>query len=129
MKRAWIAVLCAVAAVLPTGCGTICNFAHGDPDVYGGVQKDVEFIQTPRTPGGGGVSIDNRGMAVLAALAFADTGLSLIADTLTLPLAIYMRHEDHASDDAVSPGRSDPVNSADPATQAVSPGKHRADNP
>ena len=46
-------------------------------------------------------------MVFLAALVCADAGLSLIADTLTLPLAVYMRHEDHAGDEAVSAGKSD----------------------
>ena len=107
MRRAWMAVLGTIAAVLPAGCGTICNFAHGDPDIYGGVQKDVAFIQTPRQTGGGGASLNNQGMVFLAALVCADAGLSLIADTLTLPLAVYMRHEDHAGDEAVSAGKSD----------------------
>ncbi len=98
MKRAWIAALAAIAAVSPGGCGTICNFAHGDPDIYGGVQKDVELLQTPRTATGGGVSF-NKGGPVFAVLLTGDVALSLVADTLTLPLAIYMRQNEHSSED------------------------------
>jgi uncharacterized protein YceK len=126
MKRAWIAVLAAIAAVSPGGCGTIRNFAHGDPDIYGGVQKDVEFIQTPRTGVGGGVSY--QAGAVLAVLVVADVGLSLVADTLTLPLAIYMRQNEHASDDKGVPvDGGNQAKSAGRATQAISLEESRPD--
>jgi uncharacterized protein YceK len=127
MKTVWIAVLAAMAAVSLGGCGTICNFAHGDPDIYGGVQKDVEIIQTPRTAGGGGVSY-NKGSPIFAVLVLADTGLSLVADTLTLPLAIYLRQNEHASDnEGVPMDGGNPVKSADKATPAISLEESRPD--
>jgi uncharacterized protein YceK len=119
MKSVWMAVLAAIAAASLGGCGTIRNFAHGDPDIYGGVQKDVEFIQTPRTAVGGGVSYP-RG-PFLAALVSADVGLSLVADTLTLPLAIYLRQNEHTSaDEGVPVDGGNSVKSADKATPAIS---------
>ena len=47
MRRAWMAVLGTVAAVLPAGCGTICNFAHGDPDIYGVCKKTWRSSRRP----------------------------------------------------------------------------------
>jgi hypothetical protein len=47
MKQTRVTVLGAVAAVLFSGCGTIANFAHGDPEVFGGVQNDVAFFLSP----------------------------------------------------------------------------------
>jgi uncharacterized protein YceK len=126
MKRAWIAVLSAIAAASLGGCGTICNFAHGDPDIYGGVQKDVQFIQAPHTAVGGGVSFQKG--PVFAALVTADVGLSLVADTLTLPLAIYLRQNEHVSDDKDVPAdEGNQEKSAGRATQAISLGESRSD--
>jgi uncharacterized protein YceK len=101
MKTARIAALVVIPAFLASGCGTISNLSSGDPDVYGGVQKDVNYIQTPRAanyvsspaPGLPNVAV-NKGGAFLLALAVADTGLSLVADSLTLPVVLYMRHSD-----------------------------------
>jgi hypothetical protein len=39
MKTAWIEVVAAMAAVSLSGCGTICNFAHGDPDICGAFRR------------------------------------------------------------------------------------------
>jgi uncharacterized protein YceK len=72
MKRAWMAMLAAMAAVLLGGCGTICTFGGGDPDIYGGVQKDVAFIQTPRWNIGGGGSGSGQAGILLAGLVMAD---------------------------------------------------------
>src|SRR5215469_5715497 len=95
MQRARAAVFVAIAAVSLGGCGTILNFATGDPDIYGGVQKDINFMQTPRqngsvvgsTTGGGKYP----GGLVMFGAVGADACLSLIADTLTLPIAVWMR--------------------------------------
>ncbi|HEY7311087.1 MAG TPA: hypothetical protein VH643_17110 [Gemmataceae bacterium] len=98
MKTVGIAALAVTAAFLLSGCGTICNLASGDPDIYGGVKKDVTFIQTPNS---GGVS--GQGGAVILLVLAAETGLSLVADTLTLPLVVRMRRTDPASEDKAQP--------------------------
>src|SRR5918911_112307 len=46
--RLLLAVVAGTAVTL-SGCGTILNLAGDDPDIYGGVQKDLAFTQTPRT--------------------------------------------------------------------------------
>src|SRR6185312_2053934 len=52
----------------------------------------------------------------------------LVADTLTLPLAIYMRQNEHASDDAGVPlDGGNQVKSVDKATQRISLGESRPD--
>jgi uncharacterized protein YceK len=80
--RAW--VLVAIAAFVVSGCGTIANLSTGEPDLYGGVQKDIQLLQTPRTQPEG-IGIRNLGQLVL----FVDLPLCFVADTLTLPIAIY----------------------------------------
>jgi uncharacterized protein YceK len=114
MTKTRAAGLLALAAVWQAGCGTIVNFAQGDPDIYGGVQKDIQFIETPRKQGGGGVGV-NTGM-LLAVLAPLDTCLSLVGDTLTLPLAICLRHNEHESDGKIVIGgnSSSPANADKP---------------
>lgn len=87
MKTLWIAALGVIAPLLTSGCGTIANLRSGDPEVYGGVAKDVEFMMTPQTLGGEGDS------AVLMLMA-GEVGLSLVGDTLTLPLVICKRRID-----------------------------------
>jgi uncharacterized protein YceK len=93
-------VLVALTAVALGGCGTIRNLASGDPDIYGGVQKDVQLIQTPQSVKGVGVN-----PMTLALFAPADLCLSLAGDTLTLPLAIYLRQNDPEPAAATPPPR------------------------
>src|SRR5438128_11440937 len=51
MKATPAVVFVTIAAVLLSGCGTVCNFAGGlihpetEPRVYGGVQRDIEVIE------------------------------------------------------------------------------------
>jgi uncharacterized protein YceK len=119
----------------PSGCGTVFNLASGDPDNYGGVVRDLQFASDATANGGlwpGGDSTaaggDGKGEAVVAlavlALYGADLGLSFAADTVTLPLATYLRskHEAaaaHQTDSGASPdrtsrGRSGPPGSITP---------------
>jgi uncharacterized protein YceK len=84
----------ALAFVALVGCGTVRNLATGDPEIYGGVQKDIEIIQTP--PPRSGVGINPMTLALFTPV---DLCLSLVGDTLTLPLAVCMRQNDHSGDD------------------------------
>jgi uncharacterized protein YceK len=118
MKRTRIVGFAVLAAVCQGGCGTILNFAKGDPDIYGGVQKDIQFIQTPRA-GGGGVGVNPSSLVLLVPV---DACLSLVADTLTLPLAVYLRQNGHASDDkSVTGGDGSHAANPRPADNADSP--------
>jgi uncharacterized protein YceK len=91
MSRRLGAVLLTVATVWFSGCGTICNFASGDPEVpFGGVQKDLKYFQTPRSEGPSGETAAKAALILLP----AELCLSFIADTLTMPLAICLR-QDH----------------------------------
>jgi uncharacterized protein YceK len=102
MKGTLIAVFVTIAAVLLSGCGTICNLATGDPEIYGGPQKDAEFLQNLHPAEGGGAAA-GKGMAIVLLATVADVSLSVVGDTLTLPLAIYMRQHDHTDDDMNDP--------------------------
>jgi uncharacterized protein YceK len=114
MKWARIALFAAMVPALPSGCGTICNFAHSDPEIYGGVQNDVAVIMTPQT---GGSSGGGQGMAIFAGLVVADVCCSAVADTLTLPLAIRLRQNKPTSEDA-STDKGKPIAPPDASANA-----------
>ncbi len=102
----------AALAALP-GCGTIVNFKSGDPEVYGGVRKDVELIEKPGNPndvrpGDGGAG------AIAFAVVLADMAASGVADTLTLPLAIYLRQNSRIADKEDVPADADNSDREDP---------------
>ena len=97
MDRNRIALL-AVFAVLLSGCGTICNFAGGEPAPYGGVAKDLEVAE--HSSGGGGIRSASSIVAVCA-LCAAEFCASAVADTLTLPFILIpaaMRTREAAAD-------------------------------
>jgi uncharacterized protein YceK len=101
MTSPQIMVVLAASAVWLSGCGTIANLETGKPELYGGVQKDVEVLETPR-PQPQGIGIRNLGALVL----FVDLPLSAVGDTLTIPLAIYEWHRGTGDpDQAGGPGR------------------------
>jgi uncharacterized protein YceK len=86
MRKTQIAAFVAFAT-LASGCGTVANLKTGEPELYGGVQHDVQTLQTPREQPSG-VGINNLPPLIL----FVDLPLCAVADTLTLPLAIYEWH-------------------------------------
>ena len=90
-----ITLLLAGCALFVSGCGTIANLETGKPDLYGGVQKDVQLLGTPR-PQPQGIGIRNLGSLVL----FVDLPLCVVADTLTIPLAIYEWHRGEGDSDS-----------------------------
>jgi hypothetical protein len=84
MKGAWVVL--AVTAFFLAGCGTVCNLASNEPEIYGGVAKDVEFASIPHfdvKEGSGG------GAAVLLGLWLAEACLCGAGDTLTVPVVLY----------------------------------------
>jgi uncharacterized protein YceK len=96
-------LLAGAVAVLLSGCGTVCNLASGNPDNYGGVQRDLQFASDATDRGGlcrPRPGDTGWGAACVLALYGADLSLSFVADTLTLPLATYLRqrHENPAGD-------------------------------
>jgi uncharacterized protein YceK len=93
------AVLWALASFVVSGCGTVANLQTGKPDFYGGVQHDVQLLETPRSQPQG-IGIRNLGALVL----FVDLPLSMIGDTLTLPVAIYEWHREEGHTDPVRGG-------------------------
>ena len=83
MSRTRAALAWAILAVLLNGCGTVSNFATGESKIYGGVREDFAFIQMP---------VDGPGIPQLVLAIFAvDLTLCLAMDTLTLPIALYLR--------------------------------------
>jgi uncharacterized protein YceK len=96
-----IAVLLCISAYALSGCGTIANLSTGEPDLYGGVQKDIQLLQTPATPPTG-IGIRNLGQLVL----FVDLPLCFVGDTLTLPIAIFELQRGGPQVDTSGPGGS-----------------------
>jgi len=120
------AVIAALVAVLVTGCGTIINLATGDPDVpFGGVQKDLTLLEKPGTGYTGTMNGNNAGAVIMLGFMAADLCLSFIADTLTLPIAVWMRQNPPSSEDSAhATGKSDTVeNSTSSRIAGVSLGK------
>jgi uncharacterized protein YceK len=118
MKAISIVALTVIASLMTSGCGTILNLRSGDPDVYGGVQKDWKFFMTPVFDGAG-----CSGEVFFPLIVAADAGLSLIADTLTLPLVIRMRHEDQEKEDATNSAGCKGGQTTRPSEENASPGK------
>jgi hypothetical protein len=118
MKRTLIACLVALMAVAGTGCGTICNFVGGlihpdqEPRVYGGVQRDITVVEgLTSKPPAMTFPISNSCHHDAAAAIFVgccvsmivvDPALSLAADTLTLPITLYVQHRREAAEDSGS---------------------------
>jgi uncharacterized protein YceK len=78
MRWASFALVGLTSAAASCGCGTVRNLAGSNPEVYGGVAKDIEFGEARREAGGMGEH--------LFTLWLADLSCSAVADTLTAPL-------------------------------------------
>jgi hypothetical protein len=105
--KALLLLVAAAAALSLTGCGTVCNLAGGmihpdeEPRVYGGVLRDFEVIgavvtgspSDEQTHVGGDGKDEVIGLAFVAALGVADPLLSLVGDTLTLPITIPVQNK------------------------------------
>jgi uncharacterized protein YceK len=99
MRLVVVLVLC---AALGAGCGTVCNLARENPDNYGGVQRDLQFASDARDKGGVMAGTSGSTGAAYAAAAIVglycvDLSFSFIADTMTLPLAVYLRRKHEAA--------------------------------
>ncbi len=97
MKRTGIGAILALAAALCSGCGTVFNLTDGvfqpnadpedsGPKVYGGVKADFDYFAGGQTTG-----LDvSKASAVLLV---AELPMTLIGDTLTLPIAIWAQEK------------------------------------
>jgi len=93
MRRLSLVPLLGSLLLAGSGCGTVLNFFHGESEgpkrVYGGVQMDcqmaAEQLKAPRQEG-----------IPLVLLPLVDLPLSLLGDTLTLPLVLSDRLHDLA---------------------------------
>ncbi len=125
--KGWPTAIAALAALAACGCGTICNLASGDPQIYGGPQKEIAVIFTPQdasekclfppvtvNSGGSDSPWEAVGACLPLALVLADLPLSVVGDTLTLPLAVYLRQNQQLRAERTSSGKP-------ASTQADSP--------
>lgn len=119
MKTTQIALLLALAAVSLCGCGTVFNLVGKDPQAFGGVQKDLDFIDTPNHLGKAGIVV------------YADVPLCFVADTLTLPLVVYLIQHPRATHREYAPARMNdgPAPAPIPVDTGVSLGEPRRVDP
>jgi uncharacterized protein YceK len=103
--RNQVATCLAIAVVVAVGgCGTSLNL-DGDSRVFGGVQMDAQKLQeslahASANPRPDGKDKSSPGMNLLeGACALADMPLSLIGDTLTLPITIPTTIEEQYDQD------------------------------
>ena len=102
MRRLALVLLPGVLILAGSGCGTACNFFNGESKgpvhVYGGVQADCQAVAEQfRDHPGQGTPFPE----VLCAL--LDLPLSLLGDTLTLPLVLSDRLHDLTADRPPAP--------------------------
>jgi hypothetical protein len=92
-------VFLVIIGLASSGCGTVCNLSGGlvhpeeEPRIYGGLIRDIEIIDKMSSgvaskPGGSGAAVI--AVAVLA-IVTVDPIMSLVADTLTLPITIPLQ--------------------------------------
>jgi uncharacterized protein YceK len=94
-----VGMLCALS-----GCGTMENLS-GSGGVYGGVRDDASIIAGCLTPGDketGNAAAD----LVVATLLLVDLPLSLIGDTVTLPLSLLFGGDDGKGNSAGHPSQA-----------------------
>jgi hypothetical protein len=102
-----VALVVVMLALSSGGCGTVCNFVGAvtpvggekevrPPQVYGGVQFDFNVLSKwdpskplfNPPPGGGNERDAAFALLVIPALLLAEGSLTLVGDTLTLPITI-----------------------------------------
>jgi hypothetical protein len=93
-RRALVLAL-SLAALLPAGCGTVCNLASSDPQVMGGLNKDLDTLKTfswnlQATSTNG--PNDYSGVFFLG-LTLAEVGATTVGDFLTAPLLRWLQDE------------------------------------
>jgi uncharacterized protein YceK len=95
--RYFIAWLATALVTLTSGCGTVCNLVSEEPQVYGGVKRDLGVAagagHLPASSPSLGPS-DGKGALVLLAFCGAELGASFVGDTLSLPWLLYQDNRD-----------------------------------
>jgi hypothetical protein len=99
MEKSQIAVFAVITAASMCGCGTICNFAAPvinpakETRVYGGVQFDLEVLDSAASHPDVQVAKDPRAALFLCPIAALDPLLCVAADTATLPITLYLQEQ------------------------------------
>jgi uncharacterized protein YceK len=96
--RTTIALLATVLVGLTSGCGTVCNLASDNPQPYGGVTRDLDFLAKP---GHLGRSNNGTGAALVLSLWGADVCVSAVCDTLTYPLFVLREGQKREAERAI----------------------------
>jgi hypothetical protein len=111
MTKTALPAFVAMSALWLSGCGTICNLASKNPQVYGGIQGDIECVK--HLDHLGPSSASGKSVLFLFLLLPAEGSLTLAGDTLTLPLVVCLRQNPSRPDEPVSYIVVDHLNSVD----------------
>ena len=100
MRQLSLVLLSGVLILAGAGCGTVCNFFNGESsgpkNVYGGVQMDCQLAAEHLK--------DSPAQGIpLILFALLDLPLSLLGDTLTLPLVLSDRLHELTADRPPAP--------------------------
>ncbi len=92
MKKQFAKLLLPASVLLMiTGCATALNFSElGQKKIYGGVRQSVSILSSVENSLCTKIDCENIGIKCLF---FIDSPISLIADTLTLPITVHSYYE------------------------------------
>ncbi len=116
----------ALWALFAGGCGTLFNVGSGDFIPYGGVARDFAWIAGASTSSTSATSAGKGGAIALLILLPSEVSLSFVADTLTLPLTLYLHPRaahydpiDGHDDEDEAKASSQPLDPAPPSQSAT----------
>jgi hypothetical protein len=90
-------LIAALTAIAAAGCGTTCNLAGGfthpdsEPAIYGGVQRDLKIVDDLVGKNESEAATDPRGILIAVSLGLTEGVLTVVGDTLTLPITVYLQ--------------------------------------
>jgi hypothetical protein len=98
-KRTHFALFVLLAAVMASGCGTVCNLASDDPTKFGGVDHDPLFVRERKPELEARSAQGAVGKLLLVGLIYStEFCLDLAGDTLTFPIAYLLTVADHPAE-------------------------------
>jgi len=101
-----LTILFTIAALLLQGCGSVVNLVSEDPQNYGGIDKDRDWLRSHnnmclKAPPGGGVRGAESAAAaflLIPTLYATEFTLSFALDTLALPYTKFRTRVNHPDD-------------------------------
>jgi uncharacterized protein YceK len=98
MSRLAATLLAISLAACASGCGTVLNLADKEPMAYGGLKRDFEWLEAFTGLDAPAINKNpqtvNQGRAnwMLLGLSLLDPPLTIVGDTVTLPLTLWLEN-------------------------------------